>query len=162
MSTREDLLIAEQMTDAAVTYVVAPHMFCGRSLDLAWIFSSGDDEIDGHSVVSTHQLDEAELTPSDSLRGSVVSLVYSSLPLCVCENSPCCMNNSDGVNEILAISLILCPGCLRKLQLIGAMPDVSGGLRSLWECLEEAGAGFEGDMRTLERWGMCPARARAE
>ena len=41
-----------------------------------------------------------------------------------CENSPCIMNNSDGVGESAATSLLLCPCCLRKLQLMGVMTDV--------------------------------------
>ena len=74
--------------------------------------------------------------------------------LAACENSPCCMNNADGVEEMLTTSMLLCPGCLRKLQLIGAMPNVSGGLRSLRERLAAEGPGFEDDLQTLEEWGV--------
>lgn len=53
--------------------------------------------------------------------------------------------------------MLLCPGCLRKLQLIGAMPDVSQGLRDLREIVaSERGWSFRSameDVVTLERWG---------
>ena len=42
---------------------------------------------------------------------------------------------------------------MRKLQLIGAMPDVPAGLRSLRECLASAG-GFDEDLATLKTWGV--------
>ena len=48
-----------------------------------------------------------------------------------CENSPCIMNNSDGVGESAATSLLLCPCCLRKLQLMGVLTDVPACLGKL-------------------------------
>jgi hypothetical protein len=58
-----------------------------------------------------------------------------------------------GLDEMAATSMLLCPGCMRKLQLIGAMPDVPAGLRSLRECLASAG-GFDEDLATLKTWGV--------
>jgi hypothetical protein len=57
------------------------------------------------------------------------------------------------MDEMIATSMVLCPGCLRKLQLIGAMPDVLQGLRSLRECLASVG-GFDDDLATLQSWGV--------
>eukprot|EP01050_Picozoa_sp_SAG11_P010523 SAG11_NODE_1057_length_6008_cov_3.405991_3_plen_672_part_00 len=148
-------LVARQMKEATVTYIAAPHLY-SHTVDLAWFFSSPLSGGRGW-VISTHQFDEAGLTPCQSMRGFVQTLIYSSLHatgLAACENSPCCMNNADGVESMLTTSMLLCPGCLRKLQLIGAMPNVSGGLRSLRERLAAEGPGFEDDLQTLEEWGV--------
>ena len=148
-------LVARQMEEATATYIAAPHLY-SHTGDLAWFFSSPLSGGRGW-VISTHQFDEAGLTPYQSMRGFVQTLIYSSLHatgLAACENSPCCMNNADGVEEMLTTSMLLCPGCLRKLQLIGAMPNVSGGLRSLRERLAAEGPGFADDLQTLEEWGV--------
>lgn len=142
-----DLPIVDHMQNAVPTFIVAPHLY-GEDVDLAWFFSSPLE--DNGWVISTHQFDEIGLRPAESLRGFMQSAIYSSLHatgLSACENSPCCMNNADGVEEMIATSMLLCPGCLRKLQLIGAMPDVPGGLRSLRDCLSGAGEGFSDDLQ---------------
>ena len=95
-------------------------------------------------VVSTHQV-EAWLSHSEALQMRVIAMnvVYCVLGKGVgieqcCENSPCIMNNSDGVGESAATSLLLCPCCLRKLQLMGAMSDVG-------ECLGKLTTLLNGD-----------------
>ena len=88
-------------------------------------------------VVSTHQV-EAWLSHSEALQMRVIAM---NIAYCVlgkgvgieqcCENSPCIMNNSDGVGESAATSLLLCPCCLRKLQLMGVLTDVPACLAKL-------------------------------
>ena len=95
-------------------------------------------------VVSTHQV-EAWLSHSEALQKRVIAM---NIAYCVlgkgvgieqcCENSPCIMNNSDGVGESAATSLLLCPCCLRKLQLMGVMTDVG-------ECLGKLTTLLNGD-----------------
>ena len=149
-------LIAEQMLETTPTYIVAPHMFDSVSPDsFAWFFSTPLRERGW--VISTHQFDQTGwgYTPAQRLRGFVQTVVYSSLHatgLSACENTPCAMNNADGVGEMIATPMLLCPGCLRKLQLIGAMPDVPAGLHSLRSIMVSASA-FDDDIKTLESWG---------
>jgi hypothetical protein len=149
-------LIAEQMLETTPTYIVAPHMFDSvRPDSFAWFFSTPLPERGW--VISTHQFDQTGwgYTPAQRLRGFVQTVVYSSLHatgLSACENTPCAMNNADGVGEMIATPMLLCPGCLRKLQLIGAMPDVPAGLHSLRSIMVSASA-FDDDIKTLESWG---------
>ena len=62
------------------------------------------------------------------------------------------MNNAGSVAEMIVTSMLLCPGCLRKLQLIGVMPDVPAGLRLLRKIMASV-SGFDDDIKTLESWG---------
>ena len=143
--------------DAFTTFVIAPHMYSSGDEQLDWVFScpvvkfgfqydgwyerwlpagATEDHPDSW-VVSTHQV-EAWLSHSEALQRRVIAI---NVAYCVlgkgvgiepcCENSPCIMNNSDGVGESAATSLLLCPCCLRKLQLVGVMTDVPACLDKL-------------------------------
>ena len=46
---------------------------------------------------------------------------------------PCALNNCDSVGEGAATSLLLCPCCLRKLELMGAVDDVPACLDAVRE-----------------------------
>ena len=143
--------------DAFTTFVIAPHMYASGDEQLDWVFScpivkfgvqydgwyerwlpegATEDHPDSW-VVSTHQV-EAWLSHSETLRRRVIAI---NIAYCVlgkgvgiepcCENSPCIMNNSDGVGESASRSLLLCPCCLRKLQLMGILTDVPACLDKL-------------------------------
>ena len=72
-----------------------------------------------------------------------------------CENSPCVMNNCDSVGEAAATSLLLCPCCLRKLQLNGCLTDVPACLDALREVLsgDALRSVSQRDLDTLREWG---------
>ena len=148
------------MSDAFTTFVIAPHMYASGNEQLDWVFSCPVHKQDNDGdlfrwspqleylenypdpwVVSTHQV-EAWLSHSPALQKRVIAM---NIAYCVlgkgvgieqcCENNPCIMNNSDGVGESAATSLLLCPCCLRKLQLMGVMTDVPTCLAKLSELL---------------------------
>lgn len=153
-----DRLICRQMCKTAPTYIIAPHLYSKRETDLVWFFS--EPLRDRGWIISTHQFERSDIgfSPAQRLRGFLACVVYSTLHttgLSACENSPCAMNNSDGLEEMIVTPMVLCPGCLRKLLLISVMPDVPGGLRSLRECLASlAGSPFDDDLATLASWGV--------
>lgn len=68
-------------------------------------------------------------TEGHKLRGFLKELLYTSFILAckldVCENIPCVMNNVDGVEENCAATLLLCPGCMRKLEVPAQLHKIS-------------------------------------
>jgi len=99
------------------------------------------------------------------------SLLYSSLVLGIvlhhlgleyCENAHCTLNNFDSVSEAVTdSSLILCPACLRKLQLCHVLghgkEDVSLFLRRLHSVLNNESLFrkvCQGDLQKLQEYGV--------
>jgi len=80
--------------------------------------------------------------------------------LSACENTPCMMNTTDGTEDIQEVTLLLCPGCMRKLALIGALPDAPKALQAIQTVYQEAGgtALFPTELQTLTRWLSTPPR----
>ena len=68
-------------------------------------------------------------------------------------DADCIDGSCAGVEEMIATPMLLCPGCLRKLQLIGAMPNVPQGLHDLREIMASE-CGYKDDLDTLDRWGV--------
>ena len=153
-------------------YVVGCHLRPVDALgrpheDLDWCFSSPVDERRDYAspltpwAVSTFQLEE-HLDHSERLRTRVLckDLLYCilgngvGLELC-CESAPCALNNCDSVGESVATSLLLCPCCLRKLQILGLMPDVPACLGRLKRLLSSPALRevSHADLCTLEQWG---------
>ena len=152
-------------------YVVGSHLrpvdALGRPHNhLDWVFSSPVDASPRASrltpwAVSTFQL-EGHLDHSERLRTRVLckDLLYCilgngvGLELC-CESAPCALNNCDSVGESAATSLLLCPCCLRKLQILGLMPDVPACLGRLQRLLSSPALRevSHADLCTLEQWG---------
>jgi hypothetical protein len=99
-----DRLIQRQMRESTPTYIVAPHLWGAKQVDLAWFFSAPLRPRGW--VISTHQFDQTNVgyTPAQRLHGFVKNALYSTLPneLCGCENSPCAMNNADGEHRASA------------------------------------------------------------
>ena len=85
------------------------------------------------------------------------------LDLC-CENSPCALNNCDSVGEGAITSLLLCPCCLRKLQVLGVVTDVPACLAKLHRLLssEALREVSQGDLRTLREWGAATAESQSQ
>ena len=164
--------IADPLGDEGVfvTAVLAPHLRPDSS-DLAWCFSTPvlNEEaamVMGYPaktpwVVSTHQY-EQHLDHSYALRARALAstILYCVLgngvgvELC-CENEPCVLNKSDSVGEAAAGSLLLCPCCLRKMQLFGFVRDVPACLDKLHALLSTPSirAASERDLATLRAWG---------
>jgi len=110
-------------------YLFAPDMYDGGTSDMSWMFSCPLEEGRGWCV-SSHMF-QTHSGPKGLMR----TLVYCALHgahLGVCENSSCIMNNTDGVDEDMRCSALLCPACLRMLQLSGALPDVDRALSELF------------------------------
>ena len=165
----ETLTRAKKQDYVSTVHCVAPHLFTkdadGDDSRLAWVFSSGyskreEGNVD-HYTLSTFMLNHEPDFKSDAqrLRGFLQMLLYSSFTvacgLTPCENVPCVMNNVDGVDESRLVPLLLCPGCLRKLEVTGALPDVMTALRQLqqlYQGLEQGTACFPGELAILGRW----------
>ena len=151
-------------------HFMAPHLFStdldGDDGGLSWVFSSGfsnrEDENTDHFTLSTYMFNhEPDFINNDTnqLRGFLQTALYSSFTvacgLAPCENVPCLMNNVDGVDECRMVPLVLCPGCLRKLEVTGAMPDVMAALRqlqSVYQELEQGATTFANELEILQKW----------
>ena len=74
-----------------------------------------------------------------------------------CENCPCALNNSDSVEEDAASSsLLLCPGCLRKLHIGGVIVDVQACMANVAAVLQNiplAQTSGADDLASLRQWG---------
>ena len=114
--------------DDARFYIIAPHMYTidekGRGKDFAWIYSTPNS--DG-ATISTFQLYQHIRDPKQRVHHYAHFLLRSILHtwnLSICENLYCALNNSDSVEETESDShLILCPACIRKLQLCGVLGE---------------------------------------
>jgi len=140
-------------------YLFAPHMFVLGS-DLEWQFS-GPLEGDRGWCVSSYMY-RKHSNPKGLICGLLCCALHGA-GLSVCENLSCVMNNSDSVDEDLRGSGILCPGCLRMLQLSGALPNVEDALRKLYEFFRRMHASKQGvfrlidcenELKMLEDWGV--------
>ena len=144
-----------------VTHLVEPHLRPSCP-NLAWSF---DSEVGTSSrwVVSTFQFEQhlagqnnANLRMRSVVRELLYCILYNGVELEICESAPCCLNNSDSVSEAASTSLLLCPGCLRKLQWMGVLHDVPACLRGIYRVLNEDPALREVSSRDLEMlraWG---------
>ena len=171
---------SELETTTFTTYIIAPHLRPAGSRSLAWCFSSPicrhcawhdlvrraqkEGEAEPGPIpwcISTFQI-EKYLDHSEALRTRVLTSMVAycvlgegiGLDTC-CENSPCVMNNCDSVGEAAATSLLLCPCCLRKLQLNGCLTDVPACLDALREVLsgDALRSVSQRDLDTLREWG---------
>ena len=73
-----------------------------------------------------------------------------------CENEPCALNECNHcVGALACTSLLLCPCCMRKLQIAGAVSDVPGCLASLHAVLSDSALKpvSARDLATLREWG---------
>jgi hypothetical protein len=164
--------------DDFVVLLTGTHLRPSDDEDLAWVFSTnvpmpeGEDDAATAAllahwpkeepwVISTHQIEQF-LGHSAQLRGRVLGsmLLYCILGNGVgiepcCESSPCALNNCDSVGEGAATSLLLCPCCLRKLQLAGVISDVPATLRRVKDVLSgpELRGVSEHDLQLLREWG---------
>jgi len=116
-------------------FVVAPHLF---SEDFDWIYS-GNASV-GSAIVSTHVLLDEEVFPcrirTRVLSSTILSRVlFDFFELEDCENARCAMQLCDTLMELVDQEPVLCPTCLRKLQLAGIIRDVPSFLAKLQELL---------------------------
>ncbi|KAJ8600777.1 hypothetical protein CTAYLR_006088 [Chrysophaeum taylorii] len=154
---------------AFASLVVAPHLRPANTTkySLAWVFSSPVVARRRKSdlvpwCISTHQI-EAYLDHSEPLRARVLAAMILHCVLSngigldqCCESDPCALNNCDSVGESASISLLLCPCCLRKLQLLGIIRDVRACLAAMRRVLSSpALRGVSArDLEILDKWGV--------
>uniref|UniRef100_A0A7S2TT74 F-box domain-containing protein n=1 Tax=Lotharella oceanica TaxID=641309 RepID=A0A7S2TT74_9EUKA len=94
---------------AAVIYLVAPHLYCTEA--------EGEEDSEGLAWVLFDKVPR----PADNKKP--VQSEWAALGFASCENVPCMMNNIDGCDEATQVTMLLCASCIRKLQLIGAIPS---------------------------------------
>ena len=111
--------------------------------------------------------------PDERARHLAMMLLYAAMSsselLGPCENSPCVMNNGDGVEEESAATLVLCPCCVRSLQAQGVAADRSAveTLRALRDAMADpsdsppsggvhrgggSSTAFAGELKLLQSW----------
>ena len=79
-----------------------------------------------------------------------------------CENAECVMNDVNNTEDMLSKPILLCPICLRKLEVVGLLPDVKLSLTKLLVLFEENQENqgntecrihdVEREIRTLRTW----------
>ena len=150
-----------------LVYTIAPHMYHIRSdgtgNGFAWMFSTPLDDDEGEPwAISTFQFRQEISDPCEQVRQYIHSLFYAILyqldGLKICENNHCVLNNVDGLEEAESSSpLILCPACVRKLQLCGAVngDDAPKLMRRLHKVLsqEPFATVCQSDVLKLEEYG---------
>ena len=158
--------------NTAVILLIAPHMFSRSSPDLAWFYSTYFGRcFTSPWVCSTFQFYQWYKQSLKKLQVRFARLVlYSTLlqlstlgSLCenkhcvtLCENKHCVMNNSDSMDEMeMSSHIIMCPACIRKLQLGKFVQDPSDFLQNLFDVLQqEPFATYNRtDLQTLQSYG---------
>lgn len=144
--------LGAQSTPNPTVYYIAPHMYKGR--DLAWIFSIGirnSTEQYCSAVMSSFMLKE-EFSEDSMFARNRLALAFAMTLSCLaqldgCENTPCVNNGVDGVDELASRPLLLCPGCLRKLQVLNVLSSVPQSLEKLRHALLAIGTSSVVDLQ---------------
>ena len=89
------------------------------------------------------------------MRMIVSSVLANGVKLEYCTSMPCVLNKTD-VLLGFASSILLCPCCLRKLNLAGYLHDTAECLSNVYQLLDTVAlrAVNKRDLQTLRRWGI--------
>lgn len=140
----ESLSYTLMTNDTGVVLLIAPHMY-RQGCELDWVFSTCYDGNRHCSpwVCSTFQF-YLSYKSIEQLQVRFARLVLSSALYQLrtfrsyCDNKHCVMNNSYFMDEMEKTShLVLCPACIRKLQLSEFIQDPSNLLQNLFEVLQQ-------------------------
>jgi len=149
--------------NTAVILLIAPHMFSRSSPDLAWFYSTYFGRcFTSPWVCSTFQFYQWYKQNLKKLQVRFARLVLYSTLLqlstlgSLCENKHCVMNNSDSMDEMeMSSHIIMCPACIRKLQLGKFVQDPSELLQNLFDVLQQEPfvTYNQTDLQTLQSYG---------
>jgi hypothetical protein len=96
-----------------------------KDYEIEYVFNSflkdesiGNARVGAISVFQIARLEHLSLEKRSTMYTSLVlSTVLHHLDIAYCENARCAMNNVDSVEEFVKdATLLVCPGCIRKLQ----------------------------------------------
>lgn len=127
-----------------IVALIAPHMYQASCRDFAWMFSTPLETEHSTSrfwALSTFNIlshvDGLKQQQCAVARHVLYTLLMMIEGLAVCENLRCVLNNCDGTDEASETSLLICPTCIRKLQLRGVIADVPAFLQRLARTLSQ-------------------------
>jgi predicted Zn-dependent protease len=87
------------------------------------------------------------------ISGLLHEVMQAAVGISSCENMGCLMNNHDGIDEATD-SLLLCPWCMRKLQVNGVLPSVRTVVADLRHILEDMAPDHDvrANLATVNGW----------
>eukprot|EP00808_Paulinella_micropora_P014534 g75805.t1 len=127
-----------------------------RKLGIKWTFTARGTD---WSALSVYKLDEFYRSSQQYQHSEAVLLCHLAVRalagLEACENYLCLLNNNDFVSALESTPLLLCTGCLRKLQLRGYVTNVDNALRQLRTVFEVHSHLVQEtrELETLASWG---------